>query len=49
MIEVGVVDPVRVVVSSLENSVSVASLVLTTEALIAPKKHGPATRMPGLM
>ena len=34
MMEAGIVDPVKVVVNSLDNSVSVAALVLTTEALV---------------
>jgi chaperonin GroEL len=32
-----VIDPVKVVRSALENAASVASLMLTTEALIADK------------
>ena len=34
MMDAGIVDPVKVVVNSLDNSVSVAALVLTTEALV---------------
>ena len=43
MIETGVIDPVKVVRIALENAVSVASLVLTTEALVAepPEKPSP--------
>jgi chaperonin GroEL len=33
----GVIDPVKVVRSALQNAASVASLMLTTEALIAEK------------
>ncbi len=36
----GVVDPLKVVRSALENAASVASMVLTTEALIAEKREG---------
>jgi chaperonin GroEL len=40
----GVIDPVKVVRSALQNAASVASLMLTTEALIAekPKDEKPA-------
>ena len=40
----GVIDPTKVVRSALQNAASVASLMLTTEALIAekPKKEAPA-------
>jgi chaperonin GroEL len=40
----GVIDPVKVVRSGLQNAASVASLMLTTEALIAekPKDEKPA-------
>ena len=40
----GVIDPVKVVRSALQNAASVSSLLLTTEALIAekPKKDAPA-------
>jgi chaperonin GroEL len=37
MIEFGVVDPTKVVRSALENAVSVAGVLLTTECLIATK------------
>ncbi len=40
MIEAGIIDPVKVVRSALQNAASVASLILTTEAAIAeaPKR-----------
>src|SRR4029453_16621234 len=40
MIAMGVIDPAKVVRSALQNAASVASLMLTTEAIIAqrPKK-----------
>ncbi len=40
MLELGIVDPAKVTRSALENAASVASLLLTTEALVgeAPKK-----------
>jgi len=45
LLEQGVIDPVKVVRSALENAASVAGLMLTTEALIAdrpPTKKGAA-------
>jgi len=38
MLELGIVDPAKVTKSALQNAVSVASLLLTTDALIANKK-----------
>ncbi|MBQ6143889.1 MAG: chaperonin GroEL [Clostridia bacterium] len=48
MISFGIVDPTKVTRSALENAASVASMVLTTEALITDKKEplAPATGMP---
>jgi chaperonin GroEL len=37
LLEQGVIDPVKVVRTALENAASVAGLMLTTEALIAEK------------
>ncbi|NUP11540.1 MAG: chaperonin GroEL [Polyangiaceae bacterium] len=37
LIEMGVIDPVKVVRSALQNAASVASLMLTTEALVAER------------
>jgi chaperonin GroEL len=49
MFQIGVVDPVKVTRSALENAASIAGLLLTTEALIVdiPEKKAPA--MPGGM
>ncbi|WP_313192172.1 chaperonin GroEL [Shinella zoogloeoides] len=49
LIALGIVDPVKVVRTALQNAASVASLLITTEAMIAelPKKDAPA--MPGGM
>jgi chaperonin GroEL len=49
MIAMGIVDPVKVVRTALQDAASVASLLITTEAMIAelPKKDAPA--MPGGM
>jgi chaperonin GroEL len=45
----GVIDPTKVVRFALQNAASVASLLLTTEAMVAekPKKKEPAPPMPG--
>ncbi|MDZ7926007.1 MAG: TCP-1/cpn60 chaperonin family protein [Agrobacterium sp.] len=45
----GIVDPVKVVRTALQNAASVASLLITTEAMIAelPKKDSAMPQMPG--
>ncbi|MEQ1939157.1 chaperonin GroEL [Mesorhizobium sp. CN5-321] len=49
MISLGIVDPVKVVRTALQDAASVAGLLVTTEAMIAeaPKKDAPAPAMPG--
>jgi len=48
MVKYGIVDPVKVTRSALQNAASVVSMILTTEALIAEKKEEkPAPKMPG--
>ncbi|MCH5212229.1 MAG: chaperonin GroEL [Oscillospiraceae bacterium] len=47
MIEMGIVDPVKVTRSALENAASVASMVLTTESLVADKPE-PAPAAPAM-
>ena len=49
MVEAGIIDPVKVVRSALQNAASIASLVLTTEALVAdiPEEKGAMPPMPG--
>lgn len=44
MIEAGIIDPVKVVASALQNSVSTAAMLLTTEAVVTdiPDKKGEA-------
>ena len=42
MIKVGIVDPTKVTRSALENAASVASMVLTTESLVADEPEDPA-------
>ena len=49
MIDKGIVDPAKVVRTALQDAASVASLLVTTEAMVAeaPKKQSPAPAMPG--
>lgn len=48
MIPAGIVDPAKVARCALQNAVSVASMVLTTECLVADiKEENPAPAMPG--
>jgi len=51
LIALGIVDPVKVVRTALQNAASVASLLITTEAMIAelPKKEAAGGGMPGGM
>ena len=52
MMEAGIVDPTKVSRSALQNAASVASMILTTEALVADKPEppaaAPATPAPGM-
>jgi chaperonin GroEL len=53
LVKAGVIDPTKVVRSALQNAASVASLLLTTEAMVAEKPsekhdHGPAGGMGGM-
>ncbi|MDG2216498.1 MAG: chaperonin GroEL [Acidimicrobiales bacterium] len=48
LIEAGVIDPVKVTRAALQNAASIASLLLTTEALVADKpEEAPAMPMGG--
>ena len=38
MVKAGIVDPAKVTRTALQNAASVASMVLTTESLVADKK-----------
>lgn len=53
MVELGIIDPVKVTRSALQNAASVASLILTTEAVVAdkPEQKAPAAPAtdPGMM
>ena len=46
MIKAGIVDPTKVCRSTIENSASVASMVLTTESLVADIPEPPAPVAP---
>jgi chaperonin GroEL len=48
MLSAGIVDPAKVVRTALQDAASVASLLITTEAMVAdaPKKDAPAPAMP---
>jgi chaperonin GroEL len=51
MVKAGIIDPTKVVRCAIQNAASVASLMITTEALIAdkPKKEGAgAPAMPAM-
>jgi chaperonin GroEL len=51
LVKAGIIDPVKVTRSALENAASVAAIILTTDALVTekPEKAGaaPAGGMPG--
>jgi len=51
LVKAGVIDPTKVARTALQNATSIASLLLTTEAVVAEvpeeKKKGAATPMPG--
>ncbi|NLN56137.1 MAG: chaperonin GroEL [Clostridiales bacterium] len=49
MVKAGIIDPVKVTRCALQNAASIASMVLTTEALVADKKEeNPAPANPGM-
>ena len=49
LFKLGIIDPTKVVRTALQDAASVASLLITTEAMVAekPKKETPAPAMPG--
>jgi len=52
MFEAGIIDPTKVTRSALQNAVSIAGMLLTTDALVAEikeKEEKPAAGMPGEM
>jgi len=47
LVKAGVIDPTKVVRTALQNAASVASMLLTTEAMVAEKpEENPAPAMP---
>lgn len=54
MVKAGIIDPLKVVRTAVQNSVSIAAMILTTEALVAdkPEKNNPPSPagggMPGM-
>ena len=42
MMKSGIVDPTKVTRSALQNAASIASTILTTEAVVANQKEDPA-------
>lgn len=48
MIQAGIIDPVKVTRSALQNAASVASLILTTEAVVANKPEPAAPAAPAM-
>jgi chaperonin GroEL len=49
LVKAGVIDPAKVVRNALQNASSIASLLLTTEAIVAeiPEEKKEAPAMPG--
>ena len=47
LFDLGIIDPVKVVRVALENAVSVAALMLTTEAAVGELPEPAAAAMPG--
>ncbi|RKT76885.1 chaperonin GroEL [Terracoccus luteus] len=47
LLDAGIIDPVKVTRSALQNAASIAALFLTTEAVIADKPEKSAPAMPG--
>jgi chaperonin GroEL len=47
MVEKGIIDPAKVVRAALQDAASVASLLITTEAMVAETPKEPAPPMPG--
>jgi len=48
LVEAGIIDPTKVVRIALENAVSVASVLLLTEATLTEVPERKEERMPGL-
>ena len=48
MVKCGIVDPTKVTRTALQNAASIASMVLTTESVVADKKEPAAPAAPGM-
>ncbi len=50
MFDAGIIDPLKVTRSALENATSIATMILTTETLVTdlPEKNAPAPAMPDM-
>lgn len=48
MLQAGIIDPVKVTRSAVENAASIAGMILTTEALISDKPEKPGAAMAGM-
>jgi chaperonin GroEL len=49
LVEAGVIDPTKVVLTALQNAASVAGLLLTTEAIVVDEPEPAGGAMPGGM
>ena len=49
MFKAGIIDPAKVTRSALQNAASIASMILTTEAIVAEKPEDEKSPMPGGM
>ena len=47
MVKAGIIDPLKVVRTAVQNAISVASMILTTEALITDKPEPKPPPPPG--
>jgi chaperonin GroEL len=45
MIDAGIIDPVKVTRSALQNAASIASMIVTTECLVAEKQDKDKNKM----
>jgi chaperonin GroEL len=48
MFKAGIVDPLKVTRSALQNAASIASMLLTTEVLVAEKPEEEKSKMPAM-
>ena len=48
MFKAGIVDPLKVTRSALQNAASIASMLLTTEVLVAEKPEAEKSKMPAM-